>query len=73
MTVSNIVDIVVSIDARIAELTRARALLAGTEASSGTHAATKKKPRKRVMSAAARERMAEAQKKRWAAAKKAAK
>jgi hypothetical protein len=75
MTVTNIVS---SIDAQIARLVEARHLLTGTVTSTGNKAATKKSAskkttRKRVMSAEAREKIAAAQRKRWAAQKKAKK
>jgi hypothetical protein len=55
--------ILASIDAEIAQLEHARALLSGD----GTKkAATPAAPRKRKMSAAARKKIAEAQRKRWA-------
>jgi hypothetical protein len=73
MTVTNIVS---SIDAQIARLQEARRLLTGTGTSTGNKAAnkkpaSKKTTRKRVMSAASREKIAAAQRKRWAAQKKA--
>ena len=64
--------ILASIDAEIAQLKHARALLSGD----GTKkAATPAAPKKRKMSAAGRERIAEATRRRWAEfrAKKAAK
>jgi hypothetical protein len=55
--------ILASIDAEIAQLEHARALLSGD----GTKkAATPAAPKKRKMSAAARKKIAEAQRKRWA-------
>lgn len=63
-TVDNIVS---SIDAEIARLHEARALLAGTFANPGAHPAPKAK---RKLSAAAHKRMSQAQKKRWEAQKK---
>ncbi len=73
--------ILAQIDAEIARLTQVRALLSGAGKNSGTaatKAATKTtsapRRRKRVLSAEARKRIAEAQRKRWAAQKaKAAK
>ena len=65
--------ILAEIDAEIARLTQVRSLLAGsrTISSSGarskTSATTKRK--KRVLSAEARKRIADAQRKRWAAQK----
>lgn len=64
-------DILSSIDSEIATLKQARALLIG-ERGGKTTAAASAKP-KRAMSAAARKRIADAQRKRWAAQKKAAK
>lgn len=65
-----------SIDAEIARLQQARALLAGTGTRGGrvvnSSKTTSKPRRKRVMSAEARKRIGEAQRKRWAAQKKAA-
>jgi topoisomerase IA-like protein len=59
-----------SIDAEIARLQEARALLAGRDG----HVRRGRKPgKKRTMSAEARARIAAAQRKRWAAQKKAAK
>ena len=62
------------IDAEIARLTQVRTLLAGTRTinSSGSRSKTKsagKTRRKRVLSADARKRIADAQRKRWAAQK----
>jgi hypothetical protein len=55
--------ILASIDSEIAQLQQARALLSGD----GTNkAATPATPKKRKMSAAARKRMGDAQRKRWA-------
>jgi len=69
-----------TIDAEIARLQQARALLAGTSNGTGTRrkstttaAASPNKRARRTMSAEARKRIAEAQRKRWAAQKKAAK
>jgi hypothetical protein len=62
MSVENIVE---QIDKEIADLTRARALLAGLSGSS-TRAKLSVMPGKRVISASARRRMAAAQKARWA-------
>jgi hypothetical protein len=55
--------IIASIDSEIAQLTKARALLSGDGANK---AATPKTPKKRKMSAAARKRIGDAQRKRWA-------
>jgi hypothetical protein len=57
-------DLLSSIDFEIAALTKARALVAGL-------AVTRTAKPKRQMSKAARERIAAAQRKRWAAVKKA--
>lgn len=73
-------EIVAALDDEIRRLEQVRSLLAGTK-DSVTHAATSfafgansGKPRKkRHLSAEARERIAAAQRKRWAAQKKAAK
>ncbi|MGA7522187.1 MAG: hypothetical protein WBW84_06875 [Acidobacteriaceae bacterium] len=74
-------EIVAALDEEIGRLQQVRSLLAGTNGNV-THAATSfaygtnqaKNPRKkRHMSAEARERIAAAQRKRWAAQKKAAK
>jgi hypothetical protein len=65
MTVEKILDL---IDAEIAQLRQARALLSGD----GTkRAATPAIPKKRKMSAAARKRIGDAQRKRWAKLKAA--
>jgi hypothetical protein len=66
--------ILAEIDAEIARLTQVRSLLAGSRAvtSSGSKSKTSKGPRKkkkRVLSADARKRIADAQRKRWAAQK----
>jgi len=66
MTVANIVS---SIDAEIALLQEARDLLAEVDISTGKPA-PKKKTGKRVMSAEARKRIGDAQRKRWAAQRK---
>lgn len=67
--------ILAEIDAEIARLTHVRALLSGT-GKSANKAATKtttapavRRRKKRVLSAEARKRIAEAQRKRWAAQK----
>ena len=58
--------ILASIEAEIAQLNQARALLSGD----GTKkAATSAAPKKRKMSAAARKRIADGQRKRWASKK----
>lgn len=66
--------ILAEIDAEIARLTQVRTLLAGTRtvSSSGSKSKptqAKKTRRKRVLSAEARKRIADAQRKRWAAQK----
>jgi hypothetical protein len=77
-------NIITEIDAEIARLTQAKALLAGTnriKSASGrptatvgaTNASLKPKRKKRRLSAEARARIAEAQRKRWAAQKSKAK
>jgi hypothetical protein len=62
--------IVAQIDAEIARLTQARALLAGLGSSASTAlqslAASPKKKKKHVLSPEARKRIADAQRKRWA-------
>ncbi len=63
--------IVAQIDAEIARLTQARALLAGLGSSAATAlqslaASPKKKKKKHVLSPEARKRIADAQRKRWA-------
>ena len=71
----SIESILAEIDAEIARLTQVRSLLAGSRAitSSGTRSKTSKGPgktkKKRVLSADARKRIADAQRKRWAAQK----
>lgn len=64
-------EILDSIDAEIARLKQVRALLStdGTKKTTTTPGTPKK--RKREMSAAARKRIGDAQRKRWAAQKKA--
>jgi hypothetical protein len=62
--------ILASIDAEIAQLQHARALLSGDGTKKIARPATPKKRRK--MSAAARKNIAEGQRKRWAAQKKTA-
>lgn len=77
MSIENLLS---TIDAEIARLQQARALLAGTSSkgngkrgkSTTTATAAPKKRARRTMSAEARKRIAEAQRKRWAAQKKAA-
>ena len=66
-------NILATIDAEIAQLQQARAILAGIGArgSKPVTPSAPKKRRKRGMSAEGRKRIAEAQRKRWAAQKKA--
>jgi hypothetical protein len=71
-------DIINSIDCRIAELTQARQLMTlmvlGPEKAvngPGADAPSVKTPKKRKMSVAARKRIGDTQRKRWAAQKKA--
>lgn len=62
-----------AIDAEIAQLQQARALLAGTNArydKRTTTAAVPKQKRRKRMSAEGRKRIADAQRKRWAAQKR---
>ena len=65
--------ILAQIDSEIARLTQARSLLAGSGSSTATQRKTRKssaKARKtRVLSPEARKRIADAQRKRWAAQK----
>jgi hypothetical protein len=64
MSVENILQ---QIDKEISNLTQARALLAGmNNGSSGIRIATRSTAGKRIISVAARRRMAAAQKARWA-------
>jgi hypothetical protein len=66
--------IIAEIDAEIAKLERVRALITGAGASkpkTGTRA-TKGRQKKRTLSAEARAKIAEAQRKRWAKQKKTA-
>ena len=74
MEVSRIIS---EIDAQIAKLQQARALLAGTVTArkgpgrpKGTKSAVAAAPRKRKLSAAGRKAISEAMKKRWAAQRK---
>ncbi len=65
--------ILAQIDSEIARLTQVRSLLAGSGSSSATERKTRKAPAKgrksRVLSPEARKRIADAQRKRWAAQK----
>jgi hypothetical protein len=71
----SIESILAEIDAEIARLTQVRSLLAGSRSNSSSSAVNKstkgpaKRRKKRVLSADARKRIAEAQRKRWAAQK----
>jgi hypothetical protein len=68
----NTQDILSAIDAEIARLQSARALLVGTASGKrrGRPSASAGAPKKRTMSAEGRKKVAEAQRKRWAKAKK---
>jgi len=67
-------DVLSAIDAEITRIEQARALLTGTVTTRrGKKSATKPVKAKRTMSPEARERIADAQRKRWAAQKKATK
>jgi hypothetical protein len=68
-------EILASIDAEISTLQRARALLIQTEPNTPREKASSKKTlkKKRILSPEAKARIAEGQRKRWAAQKKAAK
>jgi hypothetical protein len=75
----SIESILAEIDAEIARLTQVRSLLAGSRSVSTSGAKPKTSPgpsrtkKKRVLSADARKRIADAQRKRWAAQKAKAK
>lgn len=72
----NISELIASINSEINRLKQARSLLAGIESRDTLKGATPRQTRrggKRTLSAAARARISAAQKKRWAAQKKAAK
>jgi len=69
----NVTDIISSIDAEIATLEHVRNVLTGTGGGTRAKKPTKPLRKKRRLSAAARGKIAAAQKKRWAAAKRAAK
>ena len=64
----DIASIVATIDAEIAKLEQARAIIL-VGSTNGTVAAAPKKRRRRRLSAEARKRIADAQRKRWAAQK----
>jgi hypothetical protein len=68
-------EILASIDAEISTLQRARALLIRPEPDNFKEKASSKRPlkKKRTLSPEAKARIAEGQRKRWAAQKKAAK
>jgi hypothetical protein len=71
----SIESILAEIDAEIARLTQVRSLLAGSRSNSSSSSVNKstkgpgKRRKKRVLSPEARKRIAEAQRKRWAAQK----
>lgn len=70
MNTMNTTELLSSIDSEIVRLKEARALLAGQNG----HVRPGRKPgKKRIMSAEARKRIGDAQRKRWAKQKKAAK
>lgn len=75
----SIESILAEIDAEISRLTQVRSLLAGSRSLSSSGAATKaskapgKRRKRRVLSSEARKRIADAQRKRWAAQKSKAK
>ncbi len=70
----NIDTMIAEIDAEIARLQQAHALLAGmTEAAKEAPAPAKKVAKRRKPSPAARKKISAAQRKRWAAVRKAAK
>jgi hypothetical protein len=72
----SVTEVIASIDAEISRLQQARALLAGTGARTtkkAIKAGRKPGPKKRTMSGEARAKIAEAQRKRWAAQRKGAK
>ena len=75
----SIESILAEIDAEIARLTHVRSVLAGsakvasTNVGRGAKKVAVKAPKKRVLSAEARKRIADAQRKRWAAQKAKAK
>lgn len=66
----SVTDLIASIDSEIVRLQQARTLLAGSD---GQTPRTGRKGKRRTMSAEARARIAAAQRKRWAAQKRAAK
>jgi hypothetical protein len=65
-------EVLASIDAEIAALQQARALLIGNDTAAAEKKTSSKKPlkKKRTLSPEARARIAEGQRKRWAAQKK---
>jgi hypothetical protein len=65
-------EVLASIDAEIAALQQARALLIGSDTAAVKKKSSSKKPlkKKRTLSPEARARIAEGQRKRWAAQKK---
>jgi hypothetical protein len=69
----SIAQILSSIDAEISRLEQVRALLSGSSVGTRDAKAAPKRSGKRTISAAARKRIAEGQRKRWAALRRAAK
>jgi hypothetical protein len=72
----NVTEILSQVDSEISRLQQVRNLLAGTNSASFTQVASGGKPllvKKRTLSTEARERIAAAERKRWAKQKKAAK
>jgi hypothetical protein len=65
--------IIAGIDAELARLYRAKKILTSRDGSAPAAAPKPKRKKKRILSPEARERIAAAQRKRWAAQKKAAK
>jgi hypothetical protein len=68
----NVNELVASIDAELSRLTEARNLLLGESGTEGSKPLRVKMTAKRKLSPEARMRIAEAQRKRWASAKKTA-
>jgi hypothetical protein len=62
-------DLLDSIDSEIARLQQARALLAGGSTPGSTHSGSRVMRKKRTLSPEARKRIADAQRRRWAAQK----
>jgi hypothetical protein len=69
----SISDVLSQIDSEISKLQQARLLLAGLEAKNGRAVKPARKKAKRTMSPEAREKIAAAQRKRWAKFKRAKK